>query len=209
MRDFTKLFRNLIKFMFLGIIILLIPEIGFAQPSEVGTPKSFELSKVREFNGVIDFDQITLHEPNVIQLKSEDVQSGKDGTPPRVGVSIPISASKETAGAWTELPDGGSLWTLKIHSEGATAMTVFFDDFYLAPGSKMFFYNENKKQVIGAFTHKNNKDNGTFATEMVQGETVYIEYYEPKFKRDVSSFHISSVGYFYEELSGLKLFKDN
>ncbi|NCC46794.1 MAG: PKD domain-containing protein, partial [Bacteroidia bacterium] len=105
--------------------------------------------------------------------------------------------------------DGGRLWLLKIHSDGATALSVFFDDFYLAPGSKMFLYNENKKHVIGAFTHKNNLDNGTFATEMVQGETVYIEYYEPKFKRGESRFHISSVGYFYKELAGLNYYKDD
>ncbi len=209
MNDFTKSIRSIVLITFFGIISILIPQSVYAQPSEGGTPKSFELSKVREFNGVIEFDEIVLRAPNVDQLKSEDVQSGKDGTPPRVGTSLPISASKSTAGTWTDLPDGGKLWTLKIHSHGAKALSVFFDQFYLAPGSKIFFYNENRKQVIGAFTHNNNKDNGTFATEMIQGESIYIEYYEPKLKRGISTFHIASVGYFYEELYGLKAYKDD
>ncbi|PLX07178.1 MAG: hypothetical protein C0596_12355, partial [Marinilabiliales bacterium] len=208
MSDFTKSFRYLLLTLFLGIV-LIIPNNTFAQLSEGGTPVSFELSNMRDFNGVIDYDEIVLRPPNVDQFLNEDVQSGKDGTPPRVGTSLPISASKTTAGNWTDLPDGGKLWTLKIHSEGATALSVFFDDFHLAPGSKMFFYNENRKQVIGAFTHNNNKDNGTFATEMVQGETIYIEYYEPKLKRGESNFHIASVGYFYKELYGLNAFKDD
>ncbi|MDD2387908.1 MAG: PKD domain-containing protein, partial [Bacteroidales bacterium] len=60
----------------------------------------------------------------------------------------------------------------------------------------------------GSFNHNNNLDNGTFATEMIQGESIYIEYYEPKFKRGESYFHIASVDYFYKELAGLSKYKD-
>ena len=174
MNDFTKSFRYLMVITIISALSLLMTSNVFSQISEGGTPKSFELKNVREFNGVIDYDEIVLRAPNVDQFLNEDVQSGKDGTPPRVGTSLPISASKTTAGNWIDLPDGGRLWMLKIHSAGATALSVFFDDFYLAPGCKLFLYNENRKQVIGAFTHENNLTNRTFATEMIQGENIYI-----------------------------------
>ncbi|MDD4216215.1 MAG: trypsin-like serine protease, partial [Bacteroidales bacterium] len=211
MSDFTKSIRSLVFIACLAIISFVIPESANAQISYGGTPKSFITSKsiTGEKNVSVSFDEIVLRAPNVELLRSEDAQSDKNGTPPRVGVSLPYSASKETAGNWTDLPDGGRLWTLKITSSGATAMSVFFDSWYMTPGSSMFCYNENRKQVIGSFNHNNNLDNGTFATEMIQGESIYIEYYEPKFKRGESYFHIGSVGYFYEELAGLSQYKDN
>jgi len=209
MKNFTQSLRSFFTIAVFSIILSALTLQLNAQISYGGTPESFKLSKGENGTTTVSFDEIILRSPNVDLLRSEDIQSGKDGTPPRVGVSLPLSADKTTAGNWTDMPDGGRLWTLKISVVNATALSIFFDSFHLAPGSKLFFYNENKKQVIGAFTSKNNLDNNTFATEMVQGESIYIEYYEPKRIAGESYFHIASVGYFYEELAGLSKYKDD
>jgi trimeric autotransporter adhesin len=209
MKHFTHFFERIFVLGAMLLLFAVIPTQIQAQISQGGTPMSF--SPVKGLNGVteVTYDELVLRAPDVEQLRVEDVQSGKDGTPLRVGVSMPIIANRNSAGNWTDLPDGGRLWTLKIHAAGATALSVFFDQWRLAPGCSMFFYNENRKHVIGSFTHKNNLENGTFATEMVQGENLYIEYYEPKYVSGQSYFNIASVGYFYEELIGLSGYKDD
>ena len=202
-------FRQICIVISVLAILTIYPAQVKSQISHGGTPKSLSNEKGIAGTSAISYDEVFLTPPDVEQLRGEDIQSGKDGTPPRVGISIPFCASKSTAGTWTELPDGGRLWTLKITSPGATALSVFFDSWHLAPGCSMFLYNENRKHVIGSFTHENNLDNGTFATEMVQGESIYIEYYEPKLMRGTSDFNIASVGYFYEKLAGLSKYEDS
>ncbi|MFO7880243.1 MAG: PKD domain-containing protein [Bacteroidales bacterium] len=169
----------------------------FAQKSQGGTPPSFE--EGRSINAVDNYsvDELTIYPPDVEALRLEDKNRGKNGLPPRIGINVPVNAGLNTAGSWTTRPDGSKVWILKISSDGALAMNLIFDDFYLAPGTKMFMYNESKKQVLGAFTHKNNNEHGRFTTTKIQGETVYIEYYEPAKVVDNSRFSIQDAGYFY------------
>jgi hypothetical protein len=47
-------------------------------------------------------------------------------------------------------------------------------------GSKLFLYNDSHAQIIGAFTSRNNKPDGRFATGLLRGETITLEYYEPE-----------------------------
>ncbi|MDA3910844.1 MAG: PKD domain-containing protein, partial [Bacteroidales bacterium] len=195
--------RICLKSLFMGkatlLVILLFVSISNinAQESQGGTPPSFE--EGRSINAVDNYsvDELTIYPPDVQTLRLEDKNRGKNGLPPRVGINVPVNAGLNTAGSWTTRPDGSKVWILKISSDGALAMNLIFDDFYLAPGTKMFMYNESKKQVLGAFTYKNNSEHGRFTTTQIQGETVYIEYYEPAKVVDESRFNIQDAGYFY------------
>lgn len=209
--------RNLfIKSMFVLTLLLLLIGSGSglnAQISHGGKPWTFSTAKGGSASFInVEYDEITLKSPDVEPLIAEDLANASKDLPLRVGVSIDADISMENAGTWTDLPMGARLWTLKVKVPGAKALTLGFEDFYLAEGSKLFFYNENRKQVLGAFTSENNLENRTFAIEQVQGEVVYIEYYEPAYKKSGSAgkttFHIFDVGYFYREFTDLKPYKD-
>ncbi len=197
MTNFTSIKKQL---WIVVLIVLMVFSVNLnAQQSEGGIPPSFE--KGKSLNAVDNYsvDEISLYPPNVEQLLLEDKKRGeKNGLPPRIGVNVPVDAGLNNAGSWTTRPDGSRVWRLKITSEGALAMNFIFDEFYLAPGTKMFFYNENKKHVLGAFTYKNNRKHGRFTTTKVQGETVFVEYYEPSKTVGTSRFHIQDAGYFYK-----------
>ncbi|MEA1874396.1 MAG: PKD domain-containing protein, partial [Bacteroidota bacterium] len=181
------------------LLILLVFSISNinAQLTTGETPPSFEEGKSINAVGNYNIDDISIYPPNVDALLLEDKNRGKNGLPPRVGTNVSVDAGLNTAGSWTTRPDGSRVWILKITSEGAIAMNFIFDDFHLAPGTKMFMYNENKKQVLGAFTYNNNKEHGRFTSTKIQGETVFIEYFEPAKTVGTSSFHIENAGYFY------------
>lgn len=190
------------------MVFIAILQIVAAQIGDGGQPVSFTFNETQRTILNFSYDEVTLQSPDTKRLLAEDVASENDGNPPRIGISLPVQESDITSGSWIQLPNG-KLWILNITSKGAKAISITFDDFFIAQGAKMFFYNANKKQVLGAFTAKHNRENGYFATEQIEGESVFIEYFEPSSVSEDSRFHIESVGYFYKELPDLLQYKDD
>lgn len=102
-----------------------------------------------------------------------------------------INLKKE--GLLKTLPNGDKLWLLKIHSDNAFSINLIYNKFYLSEGAIFFVYNESKTMVLGAFTSENsNNPYNEFATDLVQGSTIILELYEPKFAEN-SFINISKV----------------
>ena len=145
---------------------------GFSQPSDGGTPPSFTYKSVISNT----FDERNIQSIDVNQALHDD---SLKGGPVWAGRSVPVGLNMLTAGTWTDLPDGRKVWRLKLTSTGAKAIVVCYDDFYIPEGGKLFLYNELQTQVIGAYTSKNNPASRIFSTEMIQGESVTLEYIAP------------------------------
>ena len=163
----------------------------FAQISQGGIPPSFK----NNLNSEVD--RVELQPMSSKNVLAEDSKFIKDGTPQRIGYSLNTALSPENSGTWTELPEGGRIWQLQIKSPSALALGIYYDHFHLPVGSKLFLYNEDKTQVIGAFTWLNNDESGVFATEMIHGDIVNLEYVEPKKAISKPIIHINEVAYFY------------
>ncbi|MFH2143345.1 MAG: PKD domain-containing protein, partial [Bacteroidota bacterium] len=146
----------------------------FAQVGQGGIPPSFLQQNLNE-----EIDIITLISPDVNALIQEDETSMKEKDLFRYGVMINTDLNPDNSGTWTELPDGGKIWRLKIKSDGALALGVYYQDFQIPDGSKLFLYNKDKKQIIGAYTNTTNIKGEEFANELIKGDEVTLEYYEP------------------------------
>ncbi len=145
----------------------------YAQISQGGKPYSFthQLSSsiaIKEMPSV-----------DVTTLLHEDSVASKDA-PYRFGYSFNVSYNLLNSGTWVKLNDGSKLWRLKIFSQGAYSINLIYDKFWLPEGARFFIYNNDRNMIIGAYTSRNNKPNGKFATELVKGEQIILEYYEPK-----------------------------
>jgi len=162
-----------------------------AQISQGGTPPSFK------YNLSADVDRVELTPLSYKQIEYENSKYPKDGRVPFIGYTIATDLSTENAGTWTELPEGGRVWRLQIKAPSALALVVNYDNFYIPYGGKLFLYNEDKTQVIGAFTYENNDDSKTFATQPIYGDIVCLEYYEPERVISKPSIHIHEIGYMY------------
>ena len=170
----------------------------FSQISKGGLPKSF----TENINSSID--RIEIKPVNINTIKAEDNKFPKDGHPVRVGYTISTDISLINSGTWTELSNGGKIWQVQIKSPGALAISVYFDQFRLPYGSSLFLYNEDKSQVIGAFTSENNDKSGLFATELIYGDIVNLEYYEPVIVMFRPEFHIDKISYCYKGVQNHK-----
>jgi len=165
--------------------------ISYAQLSEGGTPYSFDNTLPW-----VKLSKTDLAAPNIVQAKIED-----DLNDPRmayrVGINLPVNLNPTNSGTWQTLANGDVVWRLKIKSDDAMALALYYNDFWIPDGGKVFIYNENKNQVLGAFTSAYNTVNTIRATQMIQGESLTIEYYAPAGTIGFPVLDIKEVVYFY------------
>ncbi len=191
----TKL--NLYPFIFIFFFLTGIVSQSVSQISQGGTPYSFINKDLPE-----EFEVLNFQKPDIDKIKQEDALAELDSPwKPRIGVAVQVNKGINDAGTWTELSDGSKIWRLKLSCPDARALAVNYDDFQLPEGGELYLYNENKKQVIGAFTSFNNSETGVFATQMIQGEKVTLEYYQPEWVNEMPGLNISHIGYIYRNVS--------
>lgn len=149
-----------------------------AQISYGGTPTSFG-SNFRESA----LDKVALTPYSLPSLHMEEIRQEDRSKPNnRFAKATFIDVKPENSGLWQTLPTGDRLWRvlLKAQSEEVVGMCLRFDQFKLPAGGKLFVYTADKNVVLGAFTHENNHESGLFATTLIRGKEVVMEYYEPK-----------------------------
>jgi hypothetical protein len=168
--------KKLIYTFFATGAILSSSLFSFAQYSEGGTPVGFDKFIVND-----PIPVVTMPSFNVQEMLDEDqarLEAGIKG-PFRFGRNFDVYITPQNSGVWKTLANGDKLWRIGIESQGAYSLNFIFNKYKLPEGAKMWLYNEDHSHVIGAFTHKNNQYTEMFATDLIKGEKVIIEYYEP------------------------------
>ena len=82
--------------------------------------------------------------------------------------------------SYMRLADSSRLWLYNIKSPTALGMQFYFDKFKIPEGAMLFIYNEQKDMLLGAFTSHNNQTDERFGTQYITGNSIFIEYWEPK-----------------------------
>jgi lysyl endopeptidase len=162
------------KIFILSIVLLFVSNL-FAQISEGGTPYSSKYN-LRSEIPIVEAPYF-----NAELQRDMDDQENKLGIKPfRFAKSFEMNADLTNSGIWETLPNGDQLWRLKLKSENAFSLNVIFSEYYLPKNAKVFIYNQDKSFIIGAFTNKNNKKSKILPTQLIPGDEIIIEYYEPK-----------------------------
>ncbi|MDH6355305.1 hypothetical protein M2132_001644 [Dysgonomonas sp. PH5-45] len=170
-----------------------------AQISEGGTPPSFNFENTLKFAQqpyVVNFTG------DIQKLKLEDEILVQNGGPQRTGMPISVDININKTGKWTTLSDGQEIWQQTLKSPGATALFIVYDDLYIPEGGKLYLYTADRKQVIGAFTHKNTPNGGrVFSTEPLFQDEVVFEYVKSKVSDEAPRLSVSRVAYMYNVVS--------
>lgn len=180
----------------------------FAQISEGGLPPSFaypsqdmKMSLKQPYKASINF--------SVKDLLLEDLENEAANAPLRTAVIIPTDLSIEKSGEWTTLPNGQRIWRLEVSAPKALALLLYYDEFYIPEGGKLFIYNADRNHVIGAYTNKTNPKNTAFATEYVAGDNIISEYVAPdntfRAIEDDVKIKITGIGYGYNYIKVTKV----
>ena len=179
-----------------------------AQISEGGIPPSFQ-TNLKSWQEV---PLINLPEVDEERLQQEDYARDPSGQCEyRIATGFLVDLDPGNSGLWEEINGDDKLWRLRILSKGAQAIHVFFDKYVLPEDARLFIYNREKTEILGAFTFRNNKSSGQLAIAPVRGEEITIEYFEPAEVLFSGQLHISTIGHNYRgnSLSGTTGFGDS
>ena len=155
--------------------IIAITNSAKAQLSQGGKPYSF--NKFYEPEYPIKFEYMPPFDMD--ELRAQDAVNDQNKGPFRFGYNHYVNYGFNNSGSWITLPDGARLWQLGIKSADAISLNLTFNDFYLPEGAQLFVYTPDRKYVIGAFTAINNDASNMFATDLIPGSELIMEYYEP------------------------------
>ena len=172
---------------------LCLLSIGLSQKTIEGLPYSFE-NKLEDTFETIEMPQI-----DIDALLEEDFTAAP-GTPERYGKRFYVNYSLENSGTWEILPDRDKVWRLRIISKNAFAMSLYYDHYSIPGGARLFVYNESREMVYGAYSSLNNQEDGLFATPLMEGDVIILEYYEPREVDFTGSIVIGMVIHDYKDL---------
>lgn len=133
-------------------------------------------------------DEMNLYTAPIIKIpifdKEQVVSEALDKGSFQFGISHEVDIDLQNSGIWYSTNDGGRVWLLNIESDDAVSFNLSYDKFWLPNGAKFYIYSTDKTSKIGAFTSLNNKgskeDPQSFATGLIKGKSITLEYYEPK-----------------------------
>ena len=174
----------------------------FSQISEGGTPPSFEYpsalrSAPSTTNVPIDF--------YLKDIRETDSWQARAGVPMPVSKLIPVDYSIDNSGYHAILPGGEYIWRLQLKAKDAVAIMLYYTDFYIPEGGRLFIYSTDKTQVLGAYTHQTHPSGGRFATEFIGGDELVLEYAASTTSDEKPRIAISEIGYGYNT-AALKAF---
>jgi hypothetical protein len=188
--------KNLYKTLFVLFFVFVNGEL-LAQISYGGVPPSFEYPAIGS-----NFKVVTIKKPDE-QLLRIDKNHDKELSPPRVGPILPVGLSLSETGTWSVLSDGSKICRLGIRVEGALALGLYYNDFNIPDGGRLFIYDPTHSHVIGAFTSGNNINKDYFATELVPGDECILEYHEPGNVTQMAGVFIDEVLYAHRHIGFL------
>ena len=145
---------------------------------------------------------LTFDKPTDIQeLLNQEVVKGQMFN---FGKFVLCDISSSEHGLWTDV-DGGKVWTLAIEAKNAKGISLYYDDFWIPSSGELYIYNPMQTQKIGPFTSKHNHSSGLFATEVIHGEILVLEYFQPEYENNDLKLSINRFAYAYRDISGGQL----
>lgn len=165
-----------------------------AQLSVDGVPESFNITlKNATIIPVLELDSV-----HVEKRLKEDADFKIDN---RFGVVQQVSVNIKEAGVKTDIPGKGTIWRYKIDSKDALSIGVFFKQFRLPQGARLFFYDPSKAYVQGAFSALNNNPENQLPIAEFPRRNLIIEYFEPLFSEFSGELVIGSLSQAYIDLN--------
>jgi len=178
-------------FIFLLTLSFLQPAIS--QMSEGGIPLSKQNTVLK---AAVDIPAYTTKQISIEDLLAEDEIYP---TPARYSVFEDVSIDLKKEGIITEIPDHeGSIWRYSIRSQEAKSLQVYFKDYFVPEGAKIFLYNKDYSEILGAFTERNNHLEQSLMIADFPGNELIIEYFEPSNAAFEGSIVIGSLGIAYK-----------
>lgn len=180
----------------LSLSLIFMAAFSFGQVTDMGGPIGWKgkiaPDKTTPVHTMPGFDLQTIQAEDAMNDASKDA-------PWRFGYSYQTNLTLED-GVWEVLPGGNKLWRTEIRSQGAMTINLLLENVYLPEGAHLYLYDKEQTNRAGAYTSRNNRADGWLGTELVHGEHIVVEYYEPEAVSGQGHFTIANVVHGYRSL---------
>jgi PKD repeat protein len=169
-----------------------------AQISVGGLPPSYKIPATKSTAAVasyrlpaIDTSELALH-------------NRETSFPLRYAVLEEVDLDLKKVGTKSVLDDGSTLWQYRIDSPNGLSLQMIFRKYLIPEGARLFLFDEEYKNVRGAFTNRNITEELSFVTADIPGDHLIIEYHEPADVPFSGEVIIGGIGQAYIDIFGLK-----
>ncbi|MBT0606650.1 T9SS type A sorting domain-containing protein [Aequorivita echinoideorum] len=161
---------------------------AFAQGGIQQLPKSWSLNLAQ------NPETIVLPRLNMESIYAQDsINDAIKNIPWRFGLERNFSISIDNDGLWTTLDDGSRVWRALIQSPGALNISINFNEFYIPEGSQFHLFNAAHTDVSRTYTFNDNSEYRQMGSWFVEGDTLWLEYFEPKNSVETPEIEVSSI----------------
>ena len=161
---------------------------SFAQGDDGVIPASWIYDVESSFNPIelpaIDF---------TIIRQQDSINDLDKSLPWRYGIEQTISVNLKNQGERVILPNGDKIWRVAFVSSQAVNLSVNFSKFYLPFGARLQLYSGNYEDVSRAYTSVDNRNTQRAGSWFIEGQEIWIEYYEPASVVDAFKVEIESI----------------
>ena len=172
---------------------------SFCQVYNLGGPVSFKLkNELKEDYDVHIMPSFDLS----AQLAEDEINHANKVGPFRFGYEHIVNLSLDNSGIWDELSNGDKIWRIKLISSAALSINLIFNDFFIPEGAHLHLYNSDRTMVLGAYNHLNNNSNNVLGTDLVKGDEIVVEYFQPKEVSEIARLLIGTVVHGYRDING-------
>lgn len=182
------------------LLTLFFMAISFAQVTNEGRPYSWD-------NDLEEVAPIQMPKFDLERIKAEDIANEGKAMPWRFGHQFMVYNDLSNSGVWTTLDNGDRVWRIRYKSKGAKTLNFWFTDFYMPEGGKIYLYNSNKTDLLGAYDSQQNNEQNVLGTWLVTGDDIYIEYFEPADKAGEGRLEITKIVHGYRSMGAESLNK--
>lgn len=184
------------KILLLSISTLLISSISIAQTTNLGGPISWK-GKLEKSKTIPSY---TMPSIDLEALIAEDaINDPLKDAPWRFGYKHDTQITLAD-GLWTDLPNGNRLWRVELECTGATTVNLIFENLYIPEGAHLYLSDVDQTNRVGAYTSRNNRKDGILGTELVHGEKIIVEYFEPYAVKGLGHLMIANVTHGYRAI---------
>lgn len=151
-----------------------------------------------------EVEPIKMPEFDLEALLEEDMKNeGVKDRPWRFGHEFVLFNDLTNSGVWSTLDNGDRIWRIRYQSEGAQTLNFLFNGFKMPKGGKVYLYNSDRTDLLGAYDEQQNTEVGILGTWLVTGDDIYIEYYEPADVAGEGSLEIVKVVHGYRTMQSM------
>jgi len=140
------------------------------------------------------------------QMAREDAQRAAAGLPYRFALPVDVALTTDNAGTWEILPDGRSLWRLRLGSPGVLSLNLGFVRFELPEGARLMVYPADSPTAARRFDTEVNAGHGQLWTHVFLTDELVVELVVRQGERALVDLELGAIGrgyrFFGEDLTG-------